>query len=492
MSISREVHSGVRWIGAGIAMTHIARFVTTAVLARLLAPELFGLVAMAAVTVQILGVLRQVGLVDAFVQRQFASEAEERSAAATMFGITLTLNGLLFVVIFFAAPWVASFFQTEGVTPVLRCLGAGLLIDALAAVPRGILRKRLAFDTIASATIAASLTQAAVAIPAALAGFEAWSLVAGQLASQLVSGSLVFVRAGWRPSLAGSREHAGALFSFGKFMWGFGILSAVGDSLDRVVIGRILGPASLGAYSVAYNLSRLPHVLMSNLVNQVSFPAFSKLQENREALQRAFLKAVLHVAILAIPVGFGIAALAEDLILIVYGDRWEASIPVIEILAFYGAALAVAAPAGPVFQATGRPHVLMYTSVLHHSLLITGLLSLAGYGVQGVATAVLLPMLVSATLSTVLVIRYLEMAAMRLLDPLARCALAGVVMFFGVRWLRAQLDGLLEWPRIPDFLIAVVGGALLYGAMTWLLNRSLMRAVSETVVAMIPGRRRAA
>ena len=487
MSVSGQVHQGLRWGSAAIATTYVVRLLSTAVLARLLTPELFGVVAMAHVAIEVIGVLRQVGLYNAYVQRIYDDPEDERRAVSTMFVLSSGLNLVLFLLIFLAAPWIASFFQVEQVASILRWLVAGLIIESFLTTPHTILRKRLALGVVAQAGIVGALTRAALGISAALAGLGVWSLVVGHLGSLVVHAGFLAWRARWRPSLALSWGHARQLFGYGKYLWAFAIVSAIGDSLDRLVIGRSLGAASLGVYGLAFNLGRLPSRLITNLVNQVSFPAFAKLQRDLDALRQAFLKAFSHVYVMAMPIGIGIIAVANDLILTVYGDQWVAAIPVVQVLALYGTALSVASVSGPVFQALGRPKVLLYTSLVHHTILITMLLLLAQYGIVAIAWAILVPMISSTTIALTLVVRYLELPARTLLDLLLRGGAASAAMWLAIRTFDTWLDATLAWPAPLSLAASVAVGVASYGLATAVLNRAAIEDVLRTLRRVLLG-----
>lgn len=486
-STGAKVRSGIKWLGLAQGVARGIQFLSTMALARLLSPEMFGLVAMANVSITVIATLRDVGLADAYVQRE-VSDAEELSLAGqTSFYLAFAANVLLFVVAFWGAPLVALFFRSVEVVPLLRVLVFGLILDAIGTGPAMVLRRQLDFRALGIGSIVASSVYSVVAVSLALAGHGLWSLVYGQLSSQCVRVLWLYTVSGWRPRLAFSSSIARQLFGFGKYLWAFGILSAVGGALDRMLVGRALGSATLGVYHMGSNLANLPSSQISQLVNRVTFPAYARMQGNPAQMLGAFRKALSHVAIVALPVAFGILAVAAELIGTVYGDKWSAAVPVVQILVFYGMTLSISSVSGPVFTATGRTHVLLYTSIVHHGVLFALLLLLSPYGVVGIAWAVVVPVVVSTVIAFVLAVRYLHTSFKVVLEPVLRSALAGLIMYGVVYAARYLLQSFDLWVPLQLGLLSGLG-AVVYVVASLVVNRVEFGEFHTTVKQMLrPG-----
>ncbi len=481
MSDSQQIHLGIKWIGASVAFSQLVRFLTTAVLARLLTPEIFGLVAMAHVAIQLIGVIREVGVGAAYIQRQDRGPEDAAAAANTTFVMSLGINMLLFVLAWFTAPLIVRFFEAAELLAVLRAMFLLFLIDAFDTTPTMILQKRLEFDKTALAEIVASALNAVVAISLAAAGYGVWSLVAGQLSARLARTCLVFVLSGFRPRLLFDQSIARQLFNYGRYLWAFAALSAVGGSLDRLILGRGLGAATLGVYSMAYNLSNLAATHISRLVNQITFPSFARVQHDHADLRRGLHKTIRHVTILSVPIAFGMFAVAHDLILTVYGEKWRAAIPIVEVLAFFGLSLSVSSITGPIFKAIGKPQILLYSSLLHHTLLGVLLFALVGHGAVAIAYAVLIPMLVSAALAYGLTAYYIAFPLRDLLGPLARTGAPAFAMYLAVKAFDARFDAAFD-PPIPISLLASVAvGGSVYLMLSALVNRKDLLELFSTL-----------
>ena len=492
-STSDKVRFGVKWVSASTVVARGVSFLTTAVLARLLVPEMFGLVAIASVAIGILGVLREAGIGSAFIQREEAGPADTAIAANTAFFIILALNSALFVVAWSLAPTMAGFFESADnavLIPILRAMCLSFLIEGAMATPNMLMQRNLDFGKHAMGPIVASLVNAVVAPAFAFAGYGAWSLVFGHLSSLSAWALLAIHLSGWRPRRQFSGTIARQLLGYGKYLWAFGALSAIGDSLDRVLIGRWLGPASVGVYGLGLALSNLPATQIGRLVGAISFPWFSRIKSEPGALQSAFLRTLSYVSILTMPLAFGTLAVSRDLVLTVYGSRWVEATPVIEVLAFYGLGLSVSSATGGVFKAIGRPQILLYTSILHQTIQISLLLTFGRYGLVAVAYSMLVPMLLSTTIAFLLVAPALKLHIRQVLTPLVRSGLPALGMFATVRRFDGWLDTAFA-PAVPvSLLCSVAVGGAVYLLLTSIMNRTVLLQFSATVrsVALSKGK----
>jgi O-antigen/teichoic acid export membrane protein len=489
MSQSSRILFGIKWVGVSLFVTQGLQFLTTIVLARLLTPEIFGLVAMARVATNLISIIRQLGFSSAFIQRRDRGPEEARVAVNTMFYLLVITNAALFIAAWLLSPVVARFFENEALDRVLRVLVLGFFIQAFVETPSVVLQKNLDFGKIAFSQIVASIFLMLISISLAAKGYGVWSLVVGQIGANLVHALVLIKVSGWRPRLEFAPQIAKQLFRYGKYLWVFSILSALGDSLDRIIVGRWLGAGSLGIYGLALNLSKLPANQVSMLVNRITFPAFSKIQDDKSALTIAFLRTLSHVSIVTFPLGIGLAAVSENMVLSLYGQKWMEAAPIIAVLAYYGMVLSVSSIAGPIFRAIGRPNVLLYTALFHHTLLVVFLLILGRYGAVGIAYAVLIPMIISSTIAFALIVRYLEFRVLTVVEHLLRAGLPSLAMYFAIESVTSVLDTLMSTAPVK-LLIQIVVGVLICLVFTMVFNRAALDSVYATIKSSLQAKGR--
>ena len=203
------------------------------------------------------------------------------------------------------------------------------------------------------------------------------------------------------------------------------------------------------------------------------------MQEDRARLGKAFIKSVDHVSFLSVPMGVGIFCVSDSLIPVLFGDRWQGIVPIVDVLAFYGTLLATASVCGPALQALGRPQVFLVTELIRQTILISGLLVFSGGGGVAVAWCVLVALLVVSIFGFYLLARYLELRAVDLLGPMVRSSLAAALMGLTVWGAALLLPG--DAPAWLRLLLLAPAGAASYPAFSLFVNRSALEAFLATV-----------
>lgn len=486
-SVKSQVHKGIKWVTLSILFVQATRLITTIVLTHLLDPRMFGLLAMAVLTIDILGTMRHLGFGAAYIQRPEKEGEPPHLAADTLFWLVLAVNGTLFAAAWLATPFIAGFFRTEELESILRLMFTVFLLEALSAVPNVDLQKRMEFKKQASCEIAHGMAYPLIGVTLAAAGAGVWSLVYAVLGSRLVF-TIMIVKVGrWIPRFSFSRSVAAELFHFGKYMWGHMILTKVARALDKAVIGRFYGAVSLGFYSMAYSLCDMPSSQLSVLVNKIAFPAFSKVQDDLARLRRGFLQMLSHVSLVSIPMMVGLLAVSDQLPGTVFDTRWAPMVPYVRVLAFYGMVMSISAVTGPLFMAIGRPKVVLFVSIPQYALKIVLLIVLMRFDELGICYAVVIPWALFSVVYFVLVTRYLQLSARELLEPIVRPGLAAAMMYVVIEVLE---DIIAERSAVPPWILFagfVILGILVYAAGSMALNRRALFDVLETGRRVLKG-----
>ena len=384
-SLTGRTARAVRWRFGATVIGAAFQFAVGVLLARLLTPPDFGIVALASVVVGLMKPLSDLGVATALLQKPEVSERHVRAA----FTFTSVLGVAVATLIAVTAPLAAGVLRDPHVTPILQALAAALACRSVGVVAEALLARRLAFKQLCFIETGTSLVAyGGAAIALALSGFGAWSLVwGGLLQAVLASGAqLIVVRHSVRPLLA-ARE-LGELLRYG-----------VGASLgtwvnylalngDNFVVGRSLGPASLGLYARSYTLMNLPFTFASSVISGVLFPAFAQVQEQPERLQRGFLLATQLTAFVAAPAMATLGVAAPYLVPTVYGEQWSGAVAPLQILCIAGYFRALYHLGGVVARSVGRVYRELFLQVAYAVLVIGGTLAAAPHGLPWVAAAV--------------------------------------------------------------------------------------------------------
>src|SRR5690348_2654416 len=327
--LTRRAAHATWWSALEIISRYGVQFAVMVVLARLLTPADFGLIAMLLVFTAVAALLVDSGFGTALVQKQSTSEDDE----TTVFLFSTGASAMVAVALWFAAPAIASFYSQPLLTPLTRLLLFVLPLSALAAVPDALLTQRLDFKSRAKAEIIASLCSGAFAVVLAWRGFGVWSLAWQAVSAIGVRAVLLWVYSRWRPRGGFSRHAFRKLGSFGGYMLMSNLLNMISLRIQSLLIGKLFDSRALGYYTLAQNTQMAPAQFMSGVLNRVGLPVFSTVAGEPEKLVNA-LRLSLCVAIFVfVPCMIGIAVVAKPLIVMLYGSPWMPAAPLLSILA---------------------------------------------------------------------------------------------------------------------------------------------------------------
>lgn len=371
------------WQAARLGGSKIIFLARMLVLARLLAPEDFGLMAIAILGVEMLLTFSEFGMVPSLVQQPQPSVRQYHCAWTLGLTRALGVAGILYVV----APAIAALYAEPRAIPLLRVMAFRPLLEAAASIRVAELVRELQFRSLAVLHLSDAVVNAALSIALApIAGV--WALPAGILAGKGTYLVFSYILAPCAPRLAFDRVVAAPLLQFGRWVFAVAIISFVGRSIVQAVISRTLGVGALGVYSLAARLAFLPSEFTSELVGAVAFPLYVKVRGNVEQATRVFRSLTLGLAAVLLPGSVLLIALAPSLVTFVLGPRWEGSAPVIQVLVAGGLVGLMSDVLAPMFQGFGQPRRQVATEVVQSLVLIGAVWPLAGAaGLVGAAAA---------------------------------------------------------------------------------------------------------
>ncbi len=465
--IARKTVHGIFWSYASFGLGKALVFLTTALLARLLTPNDFGIVAFATLTTEYLSVLKDLGLGAALIQRR--ENVEE--AANTVFTLNLLLGAGLTLAAILAAPFVAIFFREPLVTPILRWLSLTFVVNALGSVHVVRLQRELEFGRKLIPDLGRSVAKGAVSIGCALSGFGVWSLVFGQLVGVLAGVILAWVVFPWRPHLTINTNLATRLLKYGLSLMSLDAITAIGDNFDYLIIGRLFGTIPLGIYTLAYRLPELLGLNMLWVMAGALFPAYASIQHKPDILRRGFLTTLRFIEMLSVPISLGLMLTADPLIRVAFGDQWLDAIPIVRVLAMYVLVVSTGFNVGDIYKAIGRPDILVKLGVLNLALLLPALWYGASFGLIGVASGHLLVSACLMVIRLTVATRFIKVTWSDILLQLKPSFLSGGALTLAVLpslYLTAEAA---PWLRL---VVAAVVGAASYLGVLWLQERELL------------------
>jgi O-antigen/teichoic acid export membrane protein len=383
--LARAAVGGVAWQGLSYLGGKVLVLATTVVLARLLAPSDFGVVGLALVFIAYAEVVTDLGVAQALIYLP-----EKREANDAAFVVTLLFSSVLVGVAMLAAPTVAGFFRRPDVTSLFRVLSLSLLVGGIGQVPDALLRKGLLFRRRLIADVTRSAGQGVVSIALAAAGAGPWSIVYGYLAGGALWAAMAWALVSYRPGRRFWRVRWGQarqLLSYGVAVAGNALLLSLVFDIDYLIVGRKLGPSSLGHYTLGFRIPEMAIINVFYVLSAVAFPLFSLARGDMDRLRRGYLATIRLQAVYGVAAGVGMAAVAPMLVHVVFGPKWEPSIVPLQALALYAAFRSLGIGAVDVYKAIGRPGLAAALSFVRLAVLAPILLLAVRYGIDGVSWA---------------------------------------------------------------------------------------------------------
>jgi O-antigen/teichoic acid export membrane protein len=478
---------GLAWKAGSQTMLLVSRFVVALVLARLLAPTDFGLAAMVLVFSGFVVLFADSALGTALIQRRELADGDRSTLFWTgvAVGLALTVAGIAL-----SGP-LASFYGEPDVQPLFAALSLSFIVSSLGTTQGALLARELNFRALELRQMAATVAGAVVGISVAVAGLGAWAIVTQQLAIATVSTILLWRYSPWRPSWTFSTASLKSFGGFSGTVFAQNLVYYLGRNLDNVLIGRFLGPASLGVYALSYNVMLAPFHRIAGPVQQVLFPAFSQMQDEPGRLGAAWVRVSRMIGALSMPALVGLAVVAPDFVHVVLGERWSAATPVIQMLAWVGLVQSLQALNGEVLLARGRAGTLFRYTLLWFASSAAAFVIGLNWGLLGVAACYAVACTFVEPVNAILTARSVEMSIWKFLRALVGVAQATAVMGLAVLATRMVLVDQGVPPALRLVLVIVVGICVYVPCCAWrspetaaevrsVLSRRARRHVSDT------------
>jgi lipopolysaccharide exporter len=440
------------------AVTAVLQFGMTAVLARLLTPTAFGLIAFAGVFLRFVSYFAKAGITEALVQKPKLSRADIRAAFTLSTGLGLVFS-LVAVV---ASPIAAAVGQDPALIPVLRWLALGLLIHSLGAPSTALLRRDLRFKSLAGIDVASYIIgYFVVGLTLAITGAGVYALVGATLTQAAVAVLCSYVMVQHSIVPTSSRDSYRDILSFGARVSVVGFFEFLKFNLDTLAVGRWAGTAQLGVYNRANLLADLPAERLTSGFSHVLFPSFSAIQHDRERLRSAYLSAVGMAAAVILPLNAGMAVAARELVLVLLGAQWLAAIDVLPWLLLASALAMVSQFAGIVAEAQAALNAKMVVAMGSAFTLALALWAAQGRGLPAFGAALAVAAAVSHVGYLIILTRTLDVTLRSLVLPYVPAAFGAATVAASIAGCRA----LLLHAGLPTALVlaaeVTVGGASL-------------------------------
>ena len=385
---ARVVRSGM-WVGLSEASLSMLGLVRSVVLARLLTPDIFGLMGIAMVVVRAMETFTRPGIAQALIARQNDFEV----ASGTAFSMLVARGFLQAALLAAAAPWIGDFYDSQQLPLMLQVLAGAFILSGFRNINLIARQRELEFRRLTYLAQVANISGTLITIGAAWWLRSVWALVIGQLVTATLNAVLSYVFVPGRPRFEFDRAVARDLIRYGKFITGSSILLYVATEIDSAVIGKVLGHAELGYYTVAFSIVHMTTTQLAKVAANIMMPAYSKLQSDLVALRKAYLRTLQLVLFAVLPASLGLVLVAHPLIDVVYGEKWLPAAVPLQLLAVFGLFRSLAAFTGYLFEGMGQPKIAFIQGAVRLAVLLPLIVpATMYYGLEGAAVVVTIGM----------------------------------------------------------------------------------------------------
>lgn len=424
-----SVRSSVRWLACAQATRIGAQLISLFVLARLLPPQAYGLIAMAMTVTNLAFMFRDMGTMAAVIQRPELSASLASSLYWLNFALALLIGlGLLA----FAQP-IARAYAEPRLAPIICALAATIPISSIAAVQQALMERHSQFRVLARIEAVSAAAGVALALAIALRGGKEWSLVFQMLLSTSLTAAQAWFASPWRPRRLFDLAELRSVLGFSGHYSLYQLVTYLLRNGDSVIVGRMLGSGILGLYAMASKVMLFPLQNITSVVNRAMLPAMSRCQQSPAELRRLFLRAIGAVATITAPLMAGLYALREPFVALAFGPRWAGAAQLLTWLAAVGFLQAVSAPHNAVLLALGKTRLMLLISLYAAAVHLTCLASGAHWGAQGVAAGYLLANLLVIVPLALRVKALLALPLDDLLGAVGKPVAAAVLMLAALR-----------------------------------------------------------
>lgn len=459
----------LKWTTLGNLLPRFLTPISTFILAGLLTPSDFGVVAIALLVVSLGQILAELGFSQAIIQRQ----TQVQEASSVGFWVSLIFGVLLYGIVWFGAPVLADLYGVGELKKVLRGAGLSLIVYTLGAMPTAMLMRKLAFRRLFWVTSLPQVIGAIASIIWALHGGGVWALVIGPLLTQTAKTGFVWYAEKWRPSLHFDRDVFGSVLRFSFWVALSGLQTWLFLQADNAIAGFYLGVKNLGLYSFAFNISMLFPVLISSSLSTVAYPTFCTLGDRHEIASN-LLKMHRLAAAVMFPLAFGFSAIGGLLFSVVYGQRWEGIGPVIGLLAIMPGLSNMWSLNADAYRAASRPDIWTKVAVLSLLIMFPLLLFLGRYGLIPYTIGRFIGGLTLPIINLFATASIFHVPIKLQVDAICVPLLSSLIMFFAVVASMHYLGPATGLGGVGQLTMIVMLGGIIYCLVLWVMDRRLL------------------
>jgi O-antigen/teichoic acid export membrane protein len=386
MNLKSKVKNGLKWTFVDQILSQVIFLVFSIFLARILTPSIFGIVSMVTIFSNFAALFIDLGFSAALIQKKEVTAAHYSS----VFWLNVGIGFLMYLIFYISAPLISLFYNQPELTLLIRVICLSFIVSSFASVQANILIKELQFKKKVIINWISMLIGYTLAFIMAYKGYGVWSLVMMTLLTAILNSILYWFVSKWVPLFIFEWKKVKELSHYGLNFLGEASVNYWSRNFDNFIIAKVLGSTDLGIYTRAYSLMLLPLRNVSTIITKVMFPAFSKKQDDIQVLKKYYLSIIQYIALITFPLMIGLSLVSKEFVLLFFGDKWLAMIPVLSILSGLGAIQSIVSLNGLIYNSLGKVNIAFKVSILTNIVLVIAFIIGVNYGLIGVAYSYLI------------------------------------------------------------------------------------------------------
>jgi O-antigen/teichoic acid export membrane protein len=482
LSLKQKALTGVKWTTASTIVTTLAQLLQISILAHLLNPSDFGLMAIVMVVIGFSHAFLDMGISNAIIHKQEITHEQ----LSTLYWVNVLAGCLLFLLISILAPFIANFYHETELTRLIILVAITFLIQPFGQQFMILLEKELSFDKIAKVQMSTKILSLLVSVGFAYFGYGVYSIVYGLLAAIILQ-TILFLNIGIRehkPSIVFKWNQITDFINFGMYQMGERTINYFNYQIDTILIGKFLGSEALGIYSIAKELIMRPAQILNPIVTRVTFPTMAKIQNDTLQLKNIYLKTINYLSSISFPIYALMIVLSPEIILILFGEKWIEAIPILQILSIYGALRSTANPIGSLLLAKGKARLGFYWNLGMFLFIPIVIYVSSHWGLMGIAWGWVSISIIFIIPSWYFLVKPLCKAKFveyhwQILKPM----LISICLIIVSYYISICVDNII----LKVCLVSSIGGAFVL-LLNWVFNQSFLIKIMELVNIQLSNR----
>lgn len=471
-TLKQATTKGLFWSSVERFSNQGVQFVFSIILARLLSPSDYGIIAMVTIFFAVAQSFVDSGFSNALVRKTDRVEED----LSTCFYFNIGVGIIAYIVLFLIAPLVANFYNQPILSPIIRITGLEVMLNSLCVVQQALFTIKIDFKSQAKITLSATVISGIVGILLAYQGYGIWALVWQGVASSIVRMGLLWLMSKWRPRTGFSKSSFNYLFGYGSKLLASGLLDTIYNNIYPIVIGKFYNPAQLGNYSRALGWAQLPSANITSILQRVTFPVLSAIQDDSLRLQNSYRRLLKLSAFIVFPLMMGLAAIASPLIRVILTAKWDGCVLYLQILCFALMLYPIHAINLNLLQVKGRSDIFLRLEIIKKIIGVVILIITIPLGITAMCLGMVFSSIICLIVNTYYTSRFIDVGLLTQLKDLRIILINSLVMGGGIYILTSFID--IEGLKL---VMGIVIGFLLYFIGSFYFSKAELQEVISLI-----------